>query len=70
MHHFYISDQYTVEAKYFIPHGQVDWFKHPIHAPDAFEEGNIANIYKTIIVDISTTPEITNGLGGPFANQS
>ena len=31
--------QCTLEAKDFIPRGQIDWFKHPIPAPDAFEEG-------------------------------
>ena len=32
------SDQFSMETKDFI-HGKVDWFKNPIPAPDAFEEG-------------------------------
>ena len=38
-----------METKYFI-HGKVNWFKNPILARDAFEEGNMANI--------STNPEV------------
>ena len=37
-------DQYVVESKDFIPHNPINWFKNPIPAPDAFEEGNMANI--------------------------
>ena len=51
------SDQFFVETKDFI-HGKVDWFKNPIPAPDAFEEGNMANISPTIKIDISTNSEI------------
>ena len=51
------SDQFSVETKDFI-HGKVDWFKYPILALDAFEEGNMANISPTIKVNISTKPEI------------
>jgi hypothetical protein len=43
----------TVETKDFIPSGPIDWFKNPIPAPDAFEEGNMANISPTIKIDIS-----------------
>ena len=50
-------DQYAVETKDFIPHA-VDWFKNPIPAPDAFEEGNMANISPTIKIDISVKPGI------------
>jgi hypothetical protein len=44
---------YTVETKDFIPTGPIDWFKYPIPSPDAFEEGNMANISPTIKIDIS-----------------
>ena len=47
------SEQFSVETKYFI-HGKVDWFKNPILALDTFEEGNMANIYPTIKINIST----------------
>jgi hypothetical protein len=43
----------AVETKYFIPSGMVHWFNKPIPAPDAFEEGNLANISPTIKIDIS-----------------
>jgi hypothetical protein len=36
----------------------VDWFKNPIPTPDAFEEGNMANISPTIKIDISVKPGI------------
>jgi hypothetical protein len=49
---------YTVETKDFIPPGTIDWFKNPIPSPDAFEEGNMANISPTIKIDIS----IKNGV--------
>jgi hypothetical protein len=49
---------YAVETKDFIPSGSIDWFKNPIPAPDAFEEGNMANISPTIKIDIS----IKNGI--------
>jgi hypothetical protein len=38
--------------------GPIDWFNNPIPAPDAFEEGNMANISPTIKIDIS----IKNGI--------
>jgi hypothetical protein len=44
---------YAVETKYFIPSGPIDWFNNPIPTPDAFEEGNLANISPTIKIDIS-----------------
>jgi hypothetical protein len=44
---------YAVETKDFIPPGPIDWFNNPIPAPDAFEEGNLANISPTIKIDIS-----------------
>jgi hypothetical protein len=44
---------YAVETKDFIPSGPIDWFNNPIPAPDAFEEGNLANISPTIKIDIS-----------------
>jgi hypothetical protein len=49
---------YAVETKDFIPPGPIDWFKNPIPAPDAFEEGNLANISPTIKIDISIKPGI------------
>jgi hypothetical protein len=49
---------YAVETKDFIPSGTTDWFKNPIPAPDAFEEGNLANISPTIKIDISIKPGI------------
>jgi hypothetical protein len=49
---------FAVETKDFIPLGTVDWFNNPIPAPDAFEEGNLANISPTIKIDISIKPGI------------
>jgi hypothetical protein len=49
---------FAVETKDFIPSGTVDWFKNPIPAPDAFEEGNLANISPTIKINISIKPGI------------
>ena len=46
-----------METKDFI-HGKLDWFKNPIPAPNAFKEGNMANISPTIKVNISTNPEV------------
>ena len=46
-----------METKDFI-HGKVNWFKNPILAPDAFEEGNMANISPTININISTNLDI------------
>ena len=51
------SDQFFMETKDFI-HGKFDWFKNPIPTPDAFEEGNMANISPTIKINISTNPEV------------
>jgi hypothetical protein len=44
---------YVIESKYFIPSGHIDWFNHPIPAPNTFEEGNMANISPTVKIDIS-----------------
>jgi hypothetical protein len=49
---------YAVETKDFIPSGPIDWFNNPIPTPDAFEEGNLANISPTIKIDISIKPGI------------
>ena len=49
---------YAVETKDFIPPGTIDWFNNPIPTPDAFEEGNLANISPTIKIDISIKPGI------------
>ena len=66
MHHFLFfllkelvlrSDQFSMETKDFI-HGKVDWFKNPILAPDAFEEGYMVNISPTIKINISTNSNI------------
>ena len=51
------SNQFSMETKDFI-HGKVDWFKNPISALDAFEEGNITNIFPTTKINISTIPEV------------
>jgi hypothetical protein len=48
----------AIETKDFIPSGHIDWFNNPIPAPDAFEEGNMANISPTIKIDISIKPGI------------
>jgi hypothetical protein len=62
---------YAVKTKYFILLGLIDWFKIPIPAPDAFEEGNMANISLTIKIDISikngVVEEIT--IGAAFTPQ-
>jgi hypothetical protein len=56
---------YAVKTKDFIPSGHIDWFNNPISTPDAFEEGNMANISPTIKLDISikngVVDEITSG---------
>ena len=44
---------YTIETKDVLPSRHIDWFNNPIPAPDAFEEGNMANISPTIKIDIS-----------------
>ena len=44
---------YAIESKNFLPSGKFNWFKNPILAPDAFEEGNMSNISPTIKVNIS-----------------
>jgi hypothetical protein len=49
---------YAVETKDFIPSGPIDWFNNPIPAPNAFEEGNLANISPTIKIVISIKPGI------------
>jgi hypothetical protein len=49
---------YAVETKDFIPSRTIDWFNNPIPAPDAFEEGNLANISPTIKIKISIKPGI------------
>ena len=62
------SNQFFVETKDFI-HGKVDWFKNPIPALDAFKEGNMANIYPTFKINISTKPEVVEEimLGASFS---
>jgi hypothetical protein len=49
---------YVVETKDFIPTRHIDWFNNHIPTPDAFEEGNLANISPTMKIDIS----IKNGV--------
>jgi hypothetical protein len=58
---------YTIKTKYFLPSGHIDWFNNPIPTPDAFEEGNMANISPTVKINISIKPwiiieEITIGV--------
>ena len=65
-HHAYFlpqqyHDQYAVESKDFI-HGEVDWFRNPIPAPNAFEERNMANISPTIKINISDKPGIKENI--------
>jgi hypothetical protein len=48
----------AIETKDFIPSGHIDWFNNPIPTPDAFEEGNMANISPTVKIDISIKPRI------------
>jgi hypothetical protein len=48
----------TIETKDFIPSGAYRLVQNPIPAPDAFEEGNMANISPTIKIDISIKPGI------------
>jgi hypothetical protein len=43
----------TLEAKFFMPHGHINWFKHPIISLVSFKQGYMAIIYATIQVDIS-----------------
>ena len=64
------SDQFSVETKDFI-HGKFNWFKNPIPAPDAFEEGNMANISPTIKINISTNPKMVEEimLGAFFSSK-
>ena len=64
------SDQFSMETKDFI-HGKVDWFKNPIPALDAFEEGNMVNISPTIKIDISTNYEIVEEimLGASYSSE-
>ena len=51
------SDPFLVETKDFI-HGKFNYFKNPVLAPNAFEEGNMAKISPTIKINISTNLEI------------
>jgi hypothetical protein len=48
----------VIETKDFIPLGKIYWFNNPIPVPDAFEEGNMANISPTVKIDISIKPRI------------
>ena len=70
MHHhsFFIPDEhplsldeYSVKVKELL-HGKEDGFKNPISTPDAFEEGNMANISQTIKVNISTKHELVEDI--------
>ena len=44
--------------KYCLDTTLVEWFRNPIPAPNAFEEGNMANIFPTIKVKILTKLDI------------
>jgi hypothetical protein len=48
----------AIKTKDFIPPGHIDWFNNPILSPNAFEEGNMANISRTVKIDISIKPGI------------
>jgi hypothetical protein len=48
----------AIKTKDFIPSGHIDWFNNPIPTPDAFEEGNMANISPTVKINISIKPRI------------
>jgi hypothetical protein len=43
----------AIETKDFIPPGLIHWFKNLIPSPDAFKEGNMANISPTVKIGIS-----------------
>ena len=65
-HHAYFllqksHDQYDVESNDFISN-EFDWFWNPIPAPDAFKEGNMANISPTIKINISDKPWIEENI--------
>jgi hypothetical protein len=53
---------FAIETKDFLPSGMIDWFNKPIPAPDAFEEGNLANISPTIKIDISIKPGVVEDI--------
>jgi hypothetical protein len=48
----------VIKTKDFIPSGHIEWLNNPIPAPDAFEEGNMANIPPIVKIDISIKPRI------------
>jgi hypothetical protein len=48
--------------KYFIPFGHIDWFNNPIPSPDAFEEGNMANISPSVKINIFVKPRIVEDI--------
>ena len=39
-----------------------DWLENPVPTPDSFEEGNMANILPNIELNISTNPEVVEGI--------
>ena len=43
-------------------HDEAHWFINPIHAPYAFEEGNMANISPTIKINIFDTQGIEENI--------
>ena len=50
-----------METKDFLPN-KFDWFINPIPAPDAFEEGNMANISPTIKIVIYNKPRVEKNI--------
>ena len=56
------SNQCSIDSKYFIPRGNIDWFKNLILSPDDFEEGNMDKIPPTIYVDISVKLDMTKNI--------
>ena len=57
-----MAQQYTIESKDFIPPNHVDCLKNPIPAPDAFKEGNMANILLTIQVNIFSKTRVVENI--------
>ncbi len=47
-----------VGTKCFIARGDFDWYQSTIPKQDVYVEGNMANISKTMPIDISQKPEI------------
>jgi hypothetical protein len=48
----------AIKNKDFVPSSHIDWFNDLIPTPNAFEEGNMANISPIVKIDISIKPRI------------